>query len=148
MKKITTTTAVATFLNLILLASLVYADPPEDKRNKEKVKAEKQEMGKKNDHQPGGPAGAILGDVRFEDIRRIAIANRCTGYESLPPGIRKNLARGKALPPGIAKKTVPDPVLRELPRYDGYEWRVYGSDLVLVSIATEIIENVLEDVFK
>jgi len=39
-------------------------------------------------------------------------------------------------------------VLRELPRYDGYEWRVYGSDLVLVSMATEVIENVLEGVFK
>jgi len=147
MHKIISTTACAAFVSLILLASLVYADPPEDKGKKEKVKVEKQEMGKKNDHKEG-PAAVMLGDVRFEDIRRIATANRCTGYESLPPGIRKNLARGKALPPGIAKKMVPGPVLRELPRYDGYEWRVYGSDLVLVSMATEVIENVLEGVFK
>ena len=147
MKKILSTTAFAAFVSFILLASLVYADPPEDKGKQEKVKAEKQEMGKNNDHQEG-PAAVMFGDVRFEDIRRIAIANRCTGYESLPPGIRKNLARGKALPPGIAKKMVPGPVLRELPRYDGYEWRVYGSDLVLVSMATEVIENVLEGVFK
>jgi len=147
MHKIISTTACAAFVSLILLASLVYANPPEDKGKKEKVKVEKQEMGKKNDHKEG-PATVMLGDVRFEDIRRIAIANRCTGYESLPPGIRKNLARGKALPPGIAKKMVPGPVLRELPRYDGYEWRVYGSDLVLVSMATEGIKNVQESDFK
>jgi hypothetical protein len=44
-----------------------------------------------------------------------------TGYDSLP-GIAKNLARGKPLPPGIAKKTVPASMLG-LPSYPGYEWR-------------------------
>jgi len=148
MKKIISAIACAMFIGCTLLTSLIYADPPEDRGKKEKVKVEQQDKGKKNNHQEGGPAAVTFGDVRFEDIRRIAIANHCTGYESLPPGIRKNLARGKALPPGIAKKMVPGPVLRELPGYDGYEWRVYGSDLVLVSIASEIIENVLEGVFK
>jgi Ni/Co efflux regulator RcnB len=136
------------FVLCITLTSITYADPPEDKGKKDKVKVEKQEPGKKSDHQEGGPAPVAFDDIRFEDIRRIAVANHCTGYESLPPGIRKNLARGKALPPGIAKKVVPDPVFRALPVYPGYEWRVYGSDLVLVSIATEIIEKVIGDVFR
>jgi hypothetical protein len=43
-----------------------------------------------------------------------------TGYDSLPPGIAKNLARGKPLPPGIAKKTVLTSMLGQLPYYLGY----------------------------
>jgi len=70
-----------------------------------------------------------------------------TGYSSLPPGIRKNLARGKPLPPGIAKKMVPGPMLARLPVHPGYEWRVAGSDLILVAIGTAIVADVLFDVF-
>jgi len=70
-----------------------------------------------------------------------------SGYSSLPPGIRKNLARGKPLPPGIAKKMVPGPMLARLPVYPGYEWRVAGSDLILVAVATAIVADVLFDVF-
>jgi len=70
-----------------------------------------------------------------------------TGYSALPPGIRKNLARGKPLPPGIAKKMVPGPMLARLPVHPGYEWRVAGSDLILVAIGTAIVADVLFDVF-
>jgi Ni/Co efflux regulator RcnB len=38
-------------------------------------------------------------------------------------------------------------MLARLPRYDGYEWRIYGSDLVLVATATAVIADVLFDVF-
>lgn len=70
-----------------------------------------------------------------------------SGYSSLPPGVRKNLARGKPLPPGIAKKMVPGPMLARLPVYPGYEWRVAGSDLILVAVATAVVADVLFDVF-
>jgi hypothetical protein len=39
-------------------------------------------------------------------------------------------------------------MLAHLPRYPGYEWRVYGSDLVLVAVATAVIADVLLDVFQ
>jgi Ni/Co efflux regulator RcnB len=148
MSKIITAIALTLSISCSLFTSFLYADPPEDKGKKDKVKVEKQEPGKKSDHQEGGTAVVPFDDIRFEDVRRIAVANHCAGYESLPPGIRKNLARGKALPPGIAKKVVPDPVFRTLPVYPGYEWRVYGTDLVLVSIATDIIEIVVAGVFR
>ncbi|MNF73538.1 hypothetical protein D3C84_555410 [compost metagenome] len=61
---------------------------------------------------------------------------------ALPPGIQKNLARGKPLPPGIAKK-LDGRLLGHLPRYDGYEWQQAGTDLILVAIATGIIYEVL-----
>lgn len=55
--------------------------------------------------------------------------------QSLPPGIRKNLARGKPLPPGIAKR-FDNRLLGQLPRYEGYEWQQVGTDVVLVTLAT------------
>lgn len=65
--------------------------------------------------------------------------------QSLPPGIRKNLARGKPLPPGIAKRF--DSRLQgKLPHYDGYEWQQAGTDVVLVAMATGIIYEVLQNV--
>lgn len=78
---------------------------------------------------------------------RYALDYGLSGYSSLPPGIRKNLARGKPLPPGIAKKMVPSPLLSRLPRYPGYEWRVAGSDLILIAVATAVVADVLYDVF-
>ena len=65
--------------------------------------------------------------------------------QSLPPGIRKNLARGKPLPPGIAKR-FDNRLLGKLPHYDGYEWRQVGTDVVLVALATGLIYEVLDHV--
>ncbi|AZF00944.1 CigR (Putative inner membrane protein) [Pseudomonas orientalis] len=65
---------------------------------------------------------------------------------ALPPGIQKKLARGKPLPPGIAKK-LDGRLAGRLPRYDGYEWQQAGTDLILVTIATGIIYEVLNGAF-
>ncbi|MBD9415308.1 RcnB family protein [Pseudomonas sp. PDM16] len=66
---------------------------------------------------------------------------------ALPPGIQKNLARGKPLPPGIARK-LDSRLLGRLPHYDGYEWQQAGTDLLLVAIATGVIQEVLHDVLN
>lgn len=63
----------------------------------------------------------------------------------IPPGIQKQLARGKPLPPGIAKK-LDGRLLGRLPEYDGYEWRQAGTDLLLVTLATGIIYEVIRGV--
>lgn len=66
--------------------------------------------------------------------------------DTLPPGIRKNLERGKPLPPGIAKKL--DGRLQDrLPRYEGYEWRRCDTDLVLVSSGTDIVHDIIDRAF-
>jgi Ni/Co efflux regulator RcnB len=38
-------------------------------------------------------------------------------------------------------------MLARLPAYPGYEWRIAGSDLVLVAIATAVVADVLLNVF-
>ena len=82
-------------------------------------------------------------------VDRASILNVLGGYRdywrpgpALPPGIQKNLARGKPLPPGIAKK-LDGRLLGRLPHYDGYEWQQAGTDLILVAIATGLIYEVL-----
>ncbi|WP_285415320.1 anti-virulence regulator CigR family protein [Pseudomonas sp. efr-133-TYG-5] len=65
---------------------------------------------------------------------------------ALPPGIQKNLARGKPLPPGIAKK-LDGRLVGRLPHYDGYEWQQAGTDLILVAIATGLIYEILDGAF-
>ncbi|NYT84969.1 anti-virulence regulator CigR family protein [Pollutimonas harenae] len=101
--------------------------------------------------------GHLRGDDLFGDLvyagitaalaREYALDFGLGGYSSLPPGIRKNLARGKPLPPGIAKQMVPGSLLGRLPRYPGYEWRVAGTDLILISVASAVIADILYDVF-
>lgn len=71
--------------------------------------------------------------LSYDRARTIAVNSGLTGYQSLPLGIAKNLARGKPLPPGIAKRAVPVSMLGQLPSYPGYEWHVVGDDLVLVT---------------
>ncbi len=80
---------------------------------------------------------AIIGD--YLDGHRGQFA----GAEALPPGIARKVARGGALPPGIAKKTLPGGLLAQLPARPGQEWRIVGTDLLIVEIATGVIVDVL-----
>ena len=64
----------------------------------------------------------------------------------LPPGIKKKLARGGTLPPGIAKTRMPDSVLSRLPRRDGQEILFIDKDVYLIQKSTELILDVLENV--
>ena len=93
-------------------------------------------------------AGLVGAGITLEAARRLALDYDLTGYSALPPGIAKNLARGKPLPPGIARKMVPGNMLGKLPVHPGYEWRVAGADLILVSVGTAVVADVLRDVFR
>ncbi len=93
-------------------------------------------------------ATLIRPELRYDDIRRIAIEQHYTGYKALPSGIAKNLARGKPLPPGIAKKTPRAEFIQRLPTYPDYEWKRCGTDLVLVQVATQVVAEVLANIFQ
>ena len=107
---------------------------------------------KHNTDNPGKSNKSVSDDVdarvSFDHARHLAVNYGLTGYESLPPGIAKNLARGKPLPPGIAKKTVPASMLDQLPSYPGYEWRGVGDDLVLIALSTAVVTTIINCVFK
>ena len=94
------------------------------------------------------PAGDTLSvEVKLQ-IREYYTSRPTSGAEALPPGIRRNLQRGRPLPPGIAKKSVPDELRSHLQIAEGYELIEVGLDLFLVEVATNIIHDVLRDIFR
>jgi hypothetical protein len=67
-------------------------------------------------------------------------------HKGLPPGIAKNLQRGKSLPPGIAKQALPAGLNDLLPSPPGgYERIVLSGKVLLVEIATQVIHDVLDE---
>lgn len=138
-----TIVACTTAILLALTPCLSFADPGNGKGHGQGQQQPGNSGGK---HGPGtrhgGPSidrGHVLGIL--DDYRDYWGAN-----PALPPGIQKNLARGKPLPPGIAKK-LDGRLLGQLPRYQGYEWKQVGVDLILVAVATGLIYEVLEGAF-
>ena len=123
-------------LALALTSQAALAAPKHDKANPH-AGGQHSEIG----GQVHGPA------IDIDRVRRVLGENRqLIGQTSaLPPGIAKNLARGKPLPPGIAKN-FDGRVASQLPRYDGYEWKQAGTDVILVAIATGIVYEVLRNV--
>jgi len=71
-----------------------------------------------------------------------------SNVEALPPGIRRNLARGKPLPPGIARKMAPPELASRLNIRDGYALVEVGLDVFLVEVATNVVHDVLMDVIR
>lgn len=68
-------------------------------------------------------------------------------HKGLPPGIAKNLSRGKPLPPGIAKQHLPDGLVHALPAPPrGYERIIVDGKVLLVEIATQVIHDILTDI--
>ncbi|CAB5511727.1 hypothetical protein LMG26857_01015 [Achromobacter anxifer] len=143
---------IATLACAIALAAPAHAAPPEGKGKPDHAgQGNGNGNGNgngKNKSQDGGVSVTLsTAGITVSTARGYAVQAGATGYGSLPPGIRKNLARGKPLPPGIAKKMVPGPMLARLPVHPGYEWRVAGNDLILVAIATAVVADVLAGVF-
>jgi Ni/Co efflux regulator RcnB len=68
-------------------------------------------------------------------------------WSALPPGIAKNYARGKPLPPGIAKKVLPWGLASRLPPRVGYRYYQVGRDVVLIDTATLLVVDIMLNVF-
>jgi Ni/Co efflux regulator RcnB len=154
----------ATGLALLLSSSLLLADPGNGKGNQDNGHSGKNNSSQnsnakaqKNSHSGNSSDNHNNDDEYFQqhydnDVERILriFTDNQGQYgqiDSLPPGIRKNLARGKPLPPGIAKKMNPD-FARQLPNYPGYEWRQVGSDAALINITTGIVREIMRDVLR
>lgn len=162
LKRRSLTTALAAVISVTLLSAPAFADPGNGNGNGKhgnnghhsgrddrgnnghgKGKADKQHGKRKNYGKPVN----VDADISFSHARSLAVNYGLVGYPSLPPGIAKNLARGKPLPPGIAKKTLPAALIDDLPYYPGYEWRAVGDDLVLIALSTALVTAVINGVF-
>jgi hypothetical protein len=138
MSKTRSLIAVLTCIALVAGSPALLADPGNGKGNPHKSEHGNKGKGNYGDHGPTIDVGGIR--VIFDHNREY-----WGSAQPLPPGIQKNLARGKPLPPGIAKK-LDGRLVGRLPHYDGYEWVQAGTDVILIAIATGIIHEVLHDV--
>lgn len=68
------------------------------------------------------------------------------GNQGIPPGLAR---KGGALPPGIAKRQLPNNLLSQLPPPpQGYERVIVDKDVLLVNIATQVVHDVLTHVLE
>ncbi|SDX52932.1 Nickel/cobalt transporter regulator [Pseudomonas syringae] len=65
--------------------------------------------------------------------------------QPLPPGV--HIAKGQPLPRGYGKR-LDSRSLQYLPRYDGYEWRRLGTDVVLIAVGSGIVYAILDGVLN
>jgi hypothetical protein len=102
-------------------------------------------------NQAKGPKDKPEVRVVFRDsdrgvFREYYVAHR-DAVKPLPPGIAKNLARGKPLPPGIARTRVPEVVLVRLPwRPPGYTFFLVGDRVVLLD-GNGLVADILLSIF-
>lgn len=147
--------AAVTSLALVCCSATALADPGNGKGqgNSKGHPQNSQDTGNQGGHSGKGKNAGGGDWDHGPSINRSSILGIVGGYRdywspgpALPPGIQKNLARGKPLPPGIAKK-LDGRLIGRLPHYDGYEWQQAGADLILVALATGLIYEVLNGAF-
>ena len=109
-------------LALVTVAPAGAQNPAKEKPSTEKSKGK----GQPEKHKESDDSSAARRELKAYYERRAAKP------AELPPGIAKNLERGKALPPGIQRSRVPDDLAVRLPKRQGEEWAMVGSWLVSV----------------
>jgi hypothetical protein len=129
MKRSTTVAALAILAGLFVTSDL-QAQQGRGKRNQPEVRVQ----------QSSGFS------VRERQIVVEFFATHSQEAEALPPGIARNLARGKRLPPGIAKKQIPSGLEAELPIRPGFEVSIFGDRIVLLE-ASGLVVDILEGIF-
>jgi hypothetical protein len=107
--------------------------------------------GKSSAKGDGGTDVAIAAVVVFGDSDRLTFRNYFVSHkiaaQPLPPGIAKNVARGKPLPPGIAKKALPADLLVRAPKADrDVSFAIVGD--VVVALRSGVVIDVMVGVFK
>ena len=90
---------------------------------------------------------SIIGSWYQDHGSKQGHGNKGKKAKGLPPGIAKNLARGKPLPAGIARQYFPTDLRNLLPAPpQGYERIIVDGKVLLVEIATRVIHDILTDV--
>jgi hypothetical protein len=104
----------------------------------------------------GGRGGDLAGVILSDGERRILYdifggGHHIEGFKKpkpLPPGIQKKIARGGAIPPGIAMTRLPNSVYGRLPGRRSGDLVAVGNDIVLIDPTTRVILDIVEGVLR
>lgn len=91
-----------------------------------------------------GKSAAAKAHARGSDVE-IRIIREYYGEPSrklkpLPPGMYKNLGRGKPVPPGILRTRFPELLEARMPRREGASWWIAGDQVLLVDSNNRIVD--------
>lgn len=89
-------------------------------------------------------AGGV--NVTVQKTIQAYYADKPKKARGLPPGVARKYARGKRLPPGIAKQALPPDLERRLAPPPGHQYIAVDSDVLLVAVTTGIVVDILLDV--
>jgi len=103
---------------------------------------------KADQQQQSGAQLLVTAGISVSAARQLAGQHQLIGVSALPPGIRQQLSLGKPLPSGLARKINKPAFVAALPQHPGHEWQICGTDLVLVAVATAVVADILQDVFR
>jgi hypothetical protein len=94
------------------------------------------------------PVAQVTAGFSFSERQAITAYFTTHTYtaEALPPGIVRKLARGKPLPPGIAKRSLPRDLVATLPSREGFEITIFGDRIVLLE-ASGLVVDILQEIF-
>lgn len=94
-------------------------------------------------YRPAVPADLSVGFTKEE----IALIRDYYLARGLPETGHNARGHHKGLPPGIAKQSLPEELVRVLPPvHSGYERVIIDGKVLLVEIATQVVRDVLYDV--
>ncbi len=138
-------------LFIIVALALALSGPAlAGKQNKGHGKGNNQ--GRAAEVQTGKAIAAVITAVERSLISGYLTRNRASlpsvfaNAKPLPPGLANKIARGGSMPPGIAKRFLPNNLAAQLPARPGQQWIVAGTDIVLIEAATHLIVDVLKGV--
>lgn len=150
-------TLVAGLAAVAVFAFLVPAGANAKNENANKDKGGNAQKEQSSTPQPSDDIGDVIARSIIDSSSRALIEEYFQSHpqpvEALPPGIAKNVARGKPLPPGIAKKSIPAPLQTELRNRDSSVGKIVdalivGDDVALVDAATGVVVDILVDVVR
>ena len=125
---------------------------PQGKGGHEQDNQGKGQPGRGNDNRPPQQAhqdnrGGNRPPENFDSVRNTIQQHRDVigRGQPLPPNI--HVVKGRPLPPGYGKR-LDSRSLQHLPRYEGYEWRRMGTDVVLIAVGTGIVYAILDGVLN
>lgn len=115
------------------------------------VSGQGQSQGKGKKSQGSASTSSASVTVVFRDSDRVTFRDYFVTHkiapQALPPGIAKNVARGKPLPPGIAKRALPADLLVIGPRVEkDVSFAIVGE--LVVALKGGVVIDVMAGVFK
>ena len=157
-------TLLAIFFAFPLLLAVPALDAVGQGKSKNKAKggpAPTQGQGKANKGKSGDiSTGDLLGTI-ITAAERVLIGDYVTKAKGssqglppglagrpLPPGLQKHIDRTGQLPPGLQKRVLPGDLRGLLPYRKGRDYRVVGTDIVLIETATNLILDVMQGVLR